>query len=380
MLTYGARMRPFAFTACALIAAFCSRFWDRPAIAVAARHSDAKALHSQFGPSASRKDGVPKPTLIFPALLAEYYDHGREHAPPRSPGGVMQRRELFYRAPNDPFDLIESHLRSNAEDNRFHADLRTLRKRWMAGDELDTQFVAALGEDAERSTISGIVLINAGRGFQWLVNDRLACALFSAGLHRAWSEVQATHDAARLELLHAIDQTRVLWNASDPESLVCRFRIARQLTPPLSIDSRRAGYHLAESLLADGHFDEAADLILQVQAEHQRVGDLGMCDSSDIPEMNLVTGMILFNASRHHAAIPYLAAVRGDQAKQAYLLLFECYLRTEQFEQASKLLGPIHNFDLPAPHQPRPLIARLDEELTRARWRIEHGALPANPQ
>src|SRR5579864_2209447 len=30
-------------------------------------------------------------------LLSDYYEHGIEHAPPRDPRGVMQRREDFYR-------------------------------------------------------------------------------------------------------------------------------------------------------------------------------------------------------------------------------------------------------------------------------------------
>src|SRR5437588_7185312 len=49
-------------------------------------------------------------------LLADYYEHGIEHTPPRDPSGAMQRREHQYRAPADPLDLIRSKLKSDADD------------------------------------------------------------------------------------------------------------------------------------------------------------------------------------------------------------------------------------------------------------------------
>ncbi|MGA2496581.1 MAG: hypothetical protein ABSH20_02500 [Tepidisphaeraceae bacterium] len=53
---------------------------------------------------------TPAPGAVRPAgktvtlpviLLADYYEHRVEHAPPRDPSGAMQRRERHYRAPAD---------------------------------------------------------------------------------------------------------------------------------------------------------------------------------------------------------------------------------------------------------------------------------------
>jgi len=77
-----------------------------------------------------------------------------------------------------------------------------------------------------------------------------------------------------LPFLHLIDQTRALWRTKDYSALEMRFRLAAA-EPLLSVESRRAGCLLVDAAVWGAIHREAADTNLPVQAEHDRVGDLG---------------------------------------------------------------------------------------------------------
>jgi hypothetical protein len=372
MFHLGARRRQLIFAVCALLVSTWVIPWTQANGFDSQNSEDASRL-LESTPSSSQICNPPA-TLIYPAMLAEYYEHGREHAPPRSPDGSMQRRELFYRAPPDPFDIIESLLRTTVPDRQFFVDLLRLKTRWAAGDGPDDQTIAIIRADAGLSSIPGITLLNVARGFQWLVNDKLASAVFSAGLQKSWDEIRLNprDDKGAQELLNLLDQTRVLWSAEDPDALVNRFRIARRLSPRLSIASRRAGFHLAEELVADERAGEAANLILEVEKEHRQAGDLGKRDKSDISEMTLVTGVTLFAAERYRDAVPYLALIQGDQATPARTFLFEALLRSGQLEEARRLLGEVAPVDR-RPNGPESPTSRLEEVVNREQWKIEAG-------
>jgi|SRR5665213_1556813 len=372
MLYLGARRRHLTFAVCTLLASTWVIPWTH-----------AKHFASQNGEEASRSPEStqssgqirnPPATLIYPAMVCEYYEHGREHAPPRNPDGSMQRRELFYRAPPDPFDIIESHLRTTSPDRQLFVDLLRIKTRWAAGNGPDDRTIAIIRKDAEQSSIPGVILLNAARGFQWLVNDKLAAAVFSAGLQKSWNEIRLNppDDKGAQQLLNLLDQTRVLWSAENPDALVNRFRLARRLTPRLSIPSRRAGFHLTEALVADERADEAANLILEVEKEHRQAGDLGKRDKSDISEMTLVTGVTLFAAERYRDAVPYLALIQGNQATPARTFLFEALLRSGQLEEARRLLGEIPPVDR-RPDGPESPASHLEDVVNREQWQIETG-------
>jgi hypothetical protein len=323
------------------------------------------------------KGGTPRHESISPALLAYYYEHFREHAPPRQPGGAMQKREAFYRAPADPFELVESRLGDGRADRLLKTDLAQIRSSWILGTPPDSLLLKSLREHAAQCSVTAETLLEAARGVQWLIGEAAADAFFAAGLQKARDET-SQHPSDRYrgsQLTHLLDQCGCLWRCDDPPALVDRFTVARRLTFPQSIESRRAGYLLAESLLADERRQEAADLILQVLEEHAKVGDLDRLDDSNRPEMNFVAGFILFHAGRYGDAIKFLASVDGEHLKEARLLLFESYLHIGDFQRAQFLSGvPIK----PGVQMfsPETTSQQLTEELNRARWRAEIGAPP----
>ena len=78
-------------------------------------------------------------------------------------------------------------------------------------------------------------------------------------------------------------------------------------------------------------FGEAAETIAQVEAEHDRTGELGALESSDVPEMEWTRGLFLMAAGRFPEAIPVLDACarhggphRADSQGLAVLGLVRC--------------------------------------------------------
>ena len=344
----------------------------RAAIVTASKNERSVAAEPPFpvGGTAAR-------AFITQAILAPYYEHFREHAPPRRPDGAMQRREIFYRAPADPFELLTSSLGETGDDRSVEIALQQIRRAWERGDRLDSSLLASLREHAIRSSLQATRLLEAARGIQWLIGEEAADALMAAGLKKASRDEgawPADHQKALL-LMHLLDQCGCLWRREDASALVDRFTLMRRLTPALSVESRRAGYLLAESLLLDQRRGAAADLILQVLQEHDRVGDLGQLDSSDLPEMHFIAGFILFHAGRFHEAITQLGLVDGEHGKDAKLLLFESYLQVSDLETARRMVGALSR---PRPQVPAPetISERLTQEVDRALWRAEVGDLP----
>ena len=298
---------------------------------------------------AGQVSGIPGVRLadVPLALLCDYYDHVTEHAPPRDPRGVMQRREQFYRAPGDPFDLIRAQLTDSASDSPLRARLAELESDWSRGDPPSGAEAQALEALATQSTLKSSTLLNAGRGFDFVAGDAIAGAFFRASLTKAESEFKsvAPGDPGALPLLHQLDQTRALWRLQDYASLARRFALAAALYPTLSPEARRAGCLQAQALYNDGQADEAAQLILRVWEQDRQAGDLGAVESSDIAEMDWVSGLYLASARRYEEAIPYYRDLlsRDDSRRvPAVRYLISCLRHLGKDSEADELESKYH--------------------------------------
>jgi hypothetical protein len=306
-------------------------------------------------------------------LLCEYYEHGIEHAPPRDPRGVMQARESFYIPPPDPQEFLRAQLGDSAADAALKRCLAEWEKNWLTGGRTGAATIARFQQAAERSSLDAISLLRAAKGFEFLDGDELAAGFIRAALAKAGSQYASIQagDPRALPLLREFDQTKTLWRLKDYRTLESRFRLARRLNPPLSTASRRATYLLADALFYQDRFNEAADTILLVQAEHLRVGDLGMLEKSDVYEMNYEQGYLLFSAGRFESAIPFLKRVSGDggHAEVAARALFMAFLRSGRIEEAEAALKDLVSRFKVSPSS----LSILDEELETAtqqqQWR-----------
>jgi hypothetical protein len=306
-------------------------------------------------------------------LLCDYYEHGIEHAPPRDPRGVMQQRESFYKEPGEPVELLRAKLSDVPADTELDLCLTEWEAGWLTGHRASPTIINRFREAAERSSVDTITLLHAARGFEFLEGDELAAAVFRAALSKAerqYARTQAGNPVA-LPLLRELDQTKALWRLKDYKALEMRFRLARRLNPALSTASRRAGYLLADALFYQDRFDEAADLIVAVQAENQRVGDLGLLEKSDIYEMNYEQGYLLFSAGRFESAIPFLKLVCGDgeHAQVAARALFTAFLKSGRVEEARSCLRDLATRFKISPSSQAFFDQELEEVVQRAYWR-----------
>src|SRR6185295_7513617 len=85
------------------------------------------------------------------------------------------------------------------------------------------------------------------------------------------------------------------------------FKLASHLYPPLSVDARRSACLCADALSARGKAQEAADMILEAWRQDREVGDLGLTNGQDVPEMDWRAGTYLSAAGRFAEATPFYA-------------------------------------------------------------------------
>jgi len=144
----------------------------------------------------------------------------------------------------------------------------------------------------------------------------LAGCWYRAGLAKAERQYKDTPpgDPKARPLLCLLDQTKALWRLKDYAAMEKRFALAKRLNAPLSVESRRAGYLLADMLYYQRRFSEAADMIVAVQAENERVGDLGTLEKSDIGEMHWTQGLFLYISTVTVIPTP-LAAGAADSGR-----------------------------------------------------------------
>lgn len=251
-------------------------------------------------------------------LLADYYEHAIEHAPPRDPSGCMQRRERFYTSPPNPFTLARERLSGSAQDVALRAWIDTRWAGYLAGDRASPAENPPLGLLLNACSLDAQALLEIGRGFNFLEGDRLAAMWYRAGIMRARSELVSAKagDEGNAPYLHLMDQTKALWKLKDHSTLEVRFELAKRLNVPLSPAARRAGYFHAEMLSYQGRVAEAADAMVRVQAEHERAGDLGSLDKSDLQEMAWVQGLLLFSARRYEESLPHWSTVLETASEQ----------------------------------------------------------------
>lgn len=273
-------------------------------------------------------EGDFKEVDIPVGLLCDYYEHRIEHAPPRDPSGVMQKRERFYAAPHDPFELLASVATAAPTDKAFTTALSSFRSEWEAGKSSNDQKLNSLDEAAAQSSRKSDALIDAGRAMNWLSGDEAAVVFFHAGLTKAAVEyARARVDGeTALSLLHALDQTKALWRVKHYVALEGRFMLAARLNSPGSPEQRRAGYLYADTLYYQEKYSEAARAICGVLQDDTVAGDLGSLERSDISEMNWTTGFFLMRAGRFEEAAPYLhrvTQVHCEHTERAYACLVQ---------------------------------------------------------
>jgi len=306
-----------------------------------------------------------KPVEIPVGLLCDYYEHGIEHAPPRDPSGVMQRRERFYRAPPDPFDVLEAR-HPTAADAALLQTVRICEGSWRTGAQVTPENLARIQVFASESTLPALSLLDAGRAFVFLAGDELGGRLYRAGLSKAQGESAsvAPGDSASVPLLHALDQTKALYRLRDYRALEERFSLAMRLLPPLSPEARRAAYLHADALYYQRRNYEAAEAIVAVMDQHRQAGDLGALEKSDIPEMEWAQGLFLYSAARYPESLPHLKAVvaaGGEHLDQALPLVVVALAKTGSANEADSVMCDYARRYRPAVDDAVPLFAAIDE-------------------
>src|SRR4051812_22790041 len=126
------------------------------------------------------------------ALLGDYFEHGLEHAPPRDPRGVMQRREAYYQPPRDPVSFLTEKLTGAKGDRGFAREIVSWSDRCTQGQISTTGRIARLEQAAAESSVDSVSLLQVAQAFEFLDGDVLATAVIRAGLVKAEQEFAAT--------------------------------------------------------------------------------------------------------------------------------------------------------------------------------------------
>jgi hypothetical protein len=336
------RRQQFAALACGVVVVVALLGWIVVSILHLRGPSDSGAGRSSREPGAiAGKGAIDLPIM----LLADYYEHGIEHAPPRDPSGCMQRRERYYTAPPNPFVLARTKLSQSGADVELRKWMESRQSGFGVGKLAESGELKSLEPLLSASSLQCEVLLEIGRAFNFLEGDGLAACWYRAGLVKAEQQYKDTQpgDLNARPLLSLLDQTKALWRLNDYAAMEKRFALAKRLNPQLSPESRRAGYLYVEMLYYQGRFQEAATAILAVQTEHERAGDLGSLEQSDIGEMHWVQGLFLSYANRHAEAIPHFEAIAArpssEHAQGAAAGLFGCLARVHRTAEAAKRLG-----------------------------------------
>jgi hypothetical protein len=284
-----------------------------------------------------------RPVDIPLALLCDYYEHVREHVPPRDPTHPLQQRERHYFTPSDPFDAIATRLSSSQPDTALRAQLAAWERQWASGRTASPAQLRELELLAAPSSLKAEVLLDAGRALNFLAGDDAAAAFFRAAIAKAEEQYRQTAvgDPAALPLLDQLQQTRALWRLRDDATLARRFALAARLYPTLSVETRRSECLLAHSLYYQGRSEDAANIILRLWEEDRQASDLGVADKSDFAEMDWLSGLYLAAARRYGEAVPYFNAYlqHGEDRKlEAVQYLAVCLKHLGRKSDADELL------------------------------------------
>jgi len=324
--------------------------------------------------STSKEPGAigGKGAIDFPImLLADYYEHGIEHAPPRDPSGCMQRREGYYTAPLNPFVLAHSKLSQSGADVELRKWMESRQSGFAVGKSAESAELKSLEPLLSASSLQSEVLLEIGRAFNFLEGDLLAGCWYRAGLAKAEQQYKDTKpgDPNAQPLLHLLDQTKALWRLKDYQAMEKRFALAKRLNAQLSPESRRARYLHAEMVFYQGRVKQAADLIVAVQAEHDSVGDLGSLEKSDLHEMAWVLGLMCEQAGRHSEAARYLETcirLEGEHTGRAMGTRFWALLAEGRVDEAERQFEEYSRRFAPPPR----VTAAIKEKIDSARISI----------
>ena len=145
--------------------------------------------------STSKEPGAigGKGAIDFPImLLADYYEHGIEHAPPRDPSGCMQRREGDYTAPANPFVLARSKLSQSGADVELRKWMESRQSGFAVGRLAESGELKSLEPLLAASSLQCEVLLEIGRAFNFLEGDGLAAYWYRGGLVKAERQYKDT--------------------------------------------------------------------------------------------------------------------------------------------------------------------------------------------
>ena len=284
-----------------------------------------------------------KPVDIPVGLLVDYYEHVNEHVPPRDPTGAMQRRERGYRAPRDPSEMLGKKNVIPTNVPSFGSMMAKLESDLLSGHDYESDRV---GRDdlrwmLQESSLSPEDTLEFGRGVQFLLGPKSAAVCFDVGLDRAMlGIVQNTVVENSPNLVEELDQTKVLWQVRDYVGLEKRFRVVQHMYLPLTVENRRAAVLCASAVFLQGRFDEAVELLSEAQAAHNRAGDLGVLEKSDIAEMEYLQGSFLFSARKYNLAVEHFEAFlrSGDaRAVEAARMMEICLRRIGREDRAREI-------------------------------------------
>lgn len=286
-------------------------------------------------------DGAGKSRVFVPPiLLTNYYEHQLEHVPPRDALEYMQRRELRYTAPPDPYALAGRAPARSEADVLLMQWLARRRASFLRGTTASTGELAELGPLLRACSFKVETLLNVGRSFNYLEGDESAIPWYSAGLGRVPDEYAgaAPGSAVTIPLLDLLDQTGALWRRRDLRALEGRFTIAARLSPPLSLQARRATFLLAQAHVRQRDFRRALDTMLLLQQAHERAGDLGAVDPTDVLETHWIIGTCHHNLGQFADAIPHFSTVTdagGKGSRESRTYLIDCLLKTGRVAEAN---------------------------------------------
>jgi tetratricopeptide (TPR) repeat protein len=278
----------------------------------------------------------------------------------------MQKRERNYATPPDPFESLASKLTDKPADTALRREIAAWESDYRSGSPAAQSRLASLEAAAAQSSLEAVSLLDAGRAMNYLAGDATGACFYRAGLAKAAVQYKGLQprDPGAEVLLHTLDQLKALWRLNDYYAMEQRFSLAMSLNPPLSVEARRAGYLHAEMCYYQGRYEEAAEAMQAVQREHEKAGDLGAADGSDVYEMNYIRGLMQYCAGHYEEAIPLFEKVHGGERDELVSrLVIHCLLECDRISEA----GACYERYVGQFSPPDAVRDRLHEELDQAR-------------
>jgi hypothetical protein len=240
------------------------------------------------------------------ALLFDCYENALENVPPRTDTSY---RQWSWEAPPLPMDVARGKLRkagASENDRKILAWLEDWEGAWNQDYPTTTDQLWKLEPLLDKDAMLDFkTLMKIGISMSFLDGDEHAAAWIKAGMSKVIAETASLRpgDLPTNDYLGLMAQTRALWQRREFGALASRFEAERRLFPSQSRGARKAGDLLAEQLNYLGRSKEAVRVVLLVQEENERIGDLA---ESDRFEMHWEMGNFMFHAGDYERAPEHL--------------------------------------------------------------------------